>query len=581
MKRTLSILFLTTSLYFSTVQNTHAIFCANCATWVQDLINHATQGLQYTSELSTQYSTGLVAVNDKILKPLKDALTISAIMTSGDNMKNLIVGGLGNEGLLITNPQAYLNRKANTTMRTNLATVANQRGAYSNSILNSVINSRRYSSNNTSLASLSQSSLPSIIQKKICTEDNLDQTARRDVMGKDGTYDPSQFAARKKAIDDAFCIGNPMTDPALAQRLLNANRQNPSIGGGDAFLAMTSGDNEYARSQRAQAEIYRQMLSKIDEEKQALISGGGIRNETACAESAPFDEWGDPVTASTDKATIPCIRESVTRTSASLKTMWDDAIGSPLKTLQNSLTGAGSIVGTAFQTVGLLNGINSAFNTTKSNLGAGDGTSNGGSQTTNSSYSYTNSGSTQPNTPTIINTSYTQDLLQNQNLKNTLVNPIRNTLLADLSAVEGLIPLDQKYISEINLYESKLALLNDCSLASSFYTPKKSSTDALLTQITNELASLPAAITTIKNTLTAVEASNSSTEITNLFNAYKNQVDSKKLPDTITKATREGEYLAHKASLEQDLSPEGTLTTLITRCEEERRQRDRFDEYYH
>ena len=285
MKRIFFALILVATLYSANVQPTYAIFCGNCSTWVNDLIEYAMQGSQYASELVTEYhstaidyNTTLVQINDTILKPLRDGLTIAAIVSTGNNMQNLILGGMGNERLLVTNPEQYLKNKANLSISINLNTIANQNSIYSNSIMNSIINSTRSTSNiNNTLASLSQSSIPSTVQRNLCADATLSKTAQDDVRKADGTYVEADFTARKRTLYDSLCVGNPTTDQALAQKLMAVNQQKPSIGGWDTWLATTGGDNQYTRSVKsAEAVLKEAEAKKLAEEKDMT---GGIKSQ--------------------------------------------------------------------------------------------------------------------------------------------------------------------------------------------------------------------------------------------------------------------------------------------------------------
>ncbi len=601
MKKIFSILLFISIVYSSDIQRTNALFGVgdivfDPSSWAQSLIDYAIQGSQYASELVTQYgttatsiNTNLTMVNDTILRPLRDALTIAAIVTTGNNMQNLILGGMGNERLLITNPDQYLKNKANLSININLSNIAYQNSVYSNSILNSMISSVRSTSNiNNTLASLSQSSIPSTVQRNLCTDAMLNKTAQDDVRKADGTYDQTDFTARKKVLYDTLCVGDPRTDPALAKRLMAVNQQKPSIGGWDTWLATTGGDNQYTRSVTASEAILKEAEAKRAAAQRDLTSGGGIKSQTRCDQRSSLDINGNPVTSATNPSIIPCVNEAITKTSASLNALWNDTLGSPLKTLQNSLNGSASIVGTAFNTIGLLAGIDQAFNTTANNLSGGNT-----SHTTNSApVSYSTTVSTQSNTTVTSSSTYTQDLIQNPSIKTTITDPIKKLLSTDLAAISTLGTLDQNYLAEINLYEGQLSTLNNCydglvrdfSIPKdanfvSFYTNKKSSTDALLSQITNELNSLPVATRLINETLTKINASNSTQEITALFNNYQNQSDSGAIPNAMSRATREGDYQRYKTTVEQDMGTNGSITSYTSQCSTIRSQQQSYNNY--
>jgi hypothetical protein len=531
MKKFIFIFFFITTMFLFKVQQTKA-FVLPVPLPVIDLANPAFTG-------PTSVVTALDQVNNTILKPIRDVMTIATILSSGEQIKNLILGGMGNNSLLITNPEQYIKNKANVSIKINLGTVASTKGLYSDSILNSIISSTRNSDTKTQLAALSQSNIPSNVQEKMCTEEALNKQ-----VDSEKVEDPSLFAARKKELYDALCKGDPRNDPKLANTLMKVSRQKPNL---DTFLAITQGENDYTRSVKPGEIILRDAENKKEATKQELVSGGGLKNETKCTEYAQYDEAG--TLYAEEKTNIaPCVNDVITKTSASLKTMWDDTLGAPLKTLQSNLSGASSILGSVFNTISLLGQINGSVNTITSNLGGGGNYS----QTTNSApVSYSN---------------VTYSNLNNNNSQKTTtlitkaeLNPITTTLKMQEEVVNDLKTIDQNYLSKINQYNTQLENLNSCfdKLVVDFGTPKeptfvsfynesKTTNDSLLKRIAEEYNNLSTTTIYITNTSSAINTAGTLTDAAPIFLNYQNQIDLMGgIPTAKTKVDRNIEYQSY------------------------------------
>jgi hypothetical protein len=185
--------------------------------------------------------------------------------------------------------------------------------------------------------------------------------------------------------------------------------------------------------------------------------------------------------------------------------------------------------------------------------------------------------------PTLPNA--TQDLENDWTRKTAVINPIKKQLSAHLSTLDNLENIDRNYLAEISSYSAQLERIKSCNnslitaypqlqsnqqivSALDFYNSKKSVTDSLRNEITQELGLIATLRTLIATTLSGIEASNSTEEILAKFNFYQDQVDSQGLPTITASAAREGEYQMYKFNIQQDLTSGGTVPTLISQCEE-------------
>jgi hypothetical protein len=575
-------------LYTSAVRPASALvvecpLCSKLATQLQELAKDI--GILDASRFGA-YQQYLQTTNDLVLKPAKDALTLVMIINSGQQVQNLVLGSLGTERLLVTNPEQYIQSRASNVVRVSVGDISGSNGIYSNSILNSVVNQYKYENTDLSskLRSLTQSSVPSTVQNNICADAKLSSLAYNDVKDEEGNYDESVYRARKKEIYDALCVGNPSTNPQLAKKLDGAYNQDPNLGGWDAWLAITmGGQNDYAKSEAVKAEIAKEVARKEEAAKAELAAGGGLKNKTKCDQSAYVDENGEPYLDEennpvTPPSNIPCAQETVTKLSGTLQNLWNDALSSPLRTLQASIgTGAGSLLSTAFQTGSLLLQINTALG----NINGDDDRALGAGTT---------------------NAAYTQDLTNDPEKKETLLAPIRKQFNVHLEALTKLETANRSFIGAINVNNTQLANMKACfvSLVGDFTRPASTSTDAegniitipassassdprvasafsyhdagksnnatQLTKVNKELTDVATSRTIIGNALSSMQTTNSSGEILRLFTKYQGDFDSQGLPNVMSGTQREDELSDYTYKNKQSLEEGGELYSFNKTC---------------
>lgn len=548
----------------------------------QTIVNYIRQGAQYASEVATQafsgttaFQTTLNTINNTVLLPMKDALTITAMMTSGDQIENLILGGLGNDSLLVRNPEGYVENEGNKAIKRVIDGTPND--FYGGSIKDYLVQTYSNTDVDSRIKSLSQSSIPATIQNNLCDDAKLTARSIADVQNADGTYKQEDAAARKTALYNNFCKCDPVKDQTCAKNLTSVSNQDPSICGTDCLFKITNGgENTYSRAVQASI-IAGEQKDKVQTKTQAdLTAGGGIKSKTDCPDMSAYidpttgetalDENNNPVTPPID---VPC---SISQSSAGLKELWNQHLKSPLDSMRSSLSGLSSILSTGFTTLNLLNGISGAVG------------SIGGSGTSGGTVRYSNP----------IKTSYTPNLSQNPALRENTLRPSQGQFGTHLDALNTLENTTNDYVAQINLYKSQLeripgcytTLINDFASSSpnlknnadvvaaqSLYTNQKTISDNLLAEKTSILPQIAATRNVVNEVKTKIEASQSTEEINDLFNDYQNKMDGKNDLNLIglTKATisginLKGDLTNYTQTVQSELADTGNTGRAINRC---------------
>lgn len=557
-------------LFTTSVQNTYAILGVGDIVFdpeavAETIYNGAVESVTQAAGLMTQVNTLALSIKSTITGPLQDALTAIAIAKSVNNVKNLIQGGLGNEQLIKTSPSIYIGNKEKGAVAVNLNTLRAADGAYSNSIIKTVTDIYKNNSIETQLASLSQSSIPSTIQKNACTDQALTLRARRDSTDGNGVVDTAAFNARKTELYNTFCVGDPAKDPKLAQVLTVANDQDSTLCGNECFLKKISGDNPYAKSQKAAILIAQDAEEKKLAAAKDLESGGGIASQTVCptGKRATLDAQGKPY-ANPDQA--PCtVPETVLTPSSVLSDTYKKAISSGDDTLKSTF-GTGGISALLSSILGGINTFSKALNggisfkINSSTLSDGGGGSSTGSNAESTSE---------------------QDLADNPAAKSTLTSPILKQLNSHSSSLTGLATTDSNYLAALDAYLGQLESVKACydSLSTStssqdprtaaymsFYGNKKSALDSTRSTIAMEQSLIGNTRDLINTTISKLTSSNSSQDISNIFNDYQNQVDAQNLPTQISGPQRVGDYRTFVGEAARDNATGGSINNFITQC---------------
>lgn len=539
----LIVVFLLTSGLFTNTRPANALFGAGDI--VFDIPNTVQGTISAISDVTTAATSIMQKIN-MILGPIADAMRLVQLAKSGNFIRNLVIGSTGTNPLLITNPQQYLKNIANKEINKNLKIVINSEGIYSNSIFGSIVNMRRYETDTkTTLKSLSNSSIPSIVQKRICDANNVDTIT--DLAGTDDPEDASTYNTRTEELYDKLCNGDPSEDPELAKVLTDLNSQRPEVGGWDTFLAKTSGDNTFTKRIKAEELIRRQQDEQVAAKLADYTMGNGIRSETECSVPEETDEEGGSY--------CPDGKEVITKLGSHLSETYNDALNSTNNVLRNSM---GSNAAFAL----LVSNLSTLISTTRSTAALFSDVVNDPSQRR----TVTTSGQIMYSTST-----YTHTLTPGTGTAASITTNIRTLLNDDKTSLSTLQKVDSEFNVLVNDYISKLTTTKDCfdSLVQEFpdetirmthfdaislnqtvinaltyLNSEISLTQPIKTQIDNDLSNISTMQTLISTTLDNISRSDSIEEITDLQDNYTETIRIKSLPTSQTSIERVQEKAA-------------------------------------
>jgi hypothetical protein len=512
----------------------------------QAFLGYIIQGYQYAKDTitaaatnNTSAQTTLQTVNEQVLTPMRDALTLVTIMRTGEGVRNLVLGTNG-DALLVTNPRKYIDQKGNEVVRASLGNLAAQKNIYSESVLGSVLDKSRYNSQTLSskLSIINDPSLKTEQQSR-CTDAALTYQAKKDLSDSKGDeYTNEDVTKRKQELNAALC-GN-LNDKKVQLSLNKIATQSPTW---NSWMSLTGGNNAYTKKTLSENAIQGEVATVQGGSKDDLRNGGGIRSQVKCKKRETNNIDGGEYTNSED---APCIDESIIKSAKVLSDSFHDAIKSPLDTLIASFgSGAGGLVSTAFNTMNIIQQISTNLETNDG--GGGSGGSN--------------------NTPVITSQTPQNDLAGNQQSKAKLLKTSVDFINDYKSKLATLRGLDNKFITVVNSYQTETNKVKQCfdtlvqdypeasgdsvvQSATSFYTAQSSTNTDQRVRIQNELNLVSSANTFLDEALARMNASQSTEEILTIFSSLQDKMNDGTLPDITTTSTREGEYVTYKNDLQ-------------------------------
>ncbi len=535
------------SIFFSSTQPSYAIL--GVGDIVFDPAQYATQIPQYAKDVintaanvANQVNTYYTYLQSSVLDPLANAMIVATQIQQQNNTINLITGSLGGNSLLIQNPEQWVQNKGLNSVRVNIGDISQQNGTYSSSILGSVINTYRGASDlKSTLSSLSNSSIPNIVQNNLCKDASLSNVAKNDVMKSDGTYDLEAFQNRKQDLFNSLCVGNPSVNIQLGQRLTAVSKQRPDVAGMDSLLAVSFGDNEYNRSIQTQLAIAKNKEVKEKNAENDLRNGGGIASATKCDQPAVAEESG--------VSNIPCRVESITNVGSVLNNAFQESVNGSLKKLMEAFgPGAGKSIASILSLV-------------------------------SSARSLSNPSKAAPKQESAVQTKNLTDPVRQRETTTSVSEPLKAHLasLSSLESVEG------KFISALSAYEDRVrpvqacyeqilkdnpnnqTIKNDQRIINALSFTGNKIIDLAFRKAPSvkTLNSITTARTLINDTLISIASSQSSEEILSLFNNYQRQ----DIPSLSMAAMRESEFIPFKDNLDAEIaSAIPQLTTLADEC---------------
>jgi hypothetical protein len=509
-----------------------------CMTSLGPCESELTGGLIKASTLINTAANVAVKIEEIVLDPIAD---LSLIPLAQEMLTNNIVswanGGFGGTNpLIITNPERYVKEEGLRRVKANLGYIPKD-SIFGDSIFSAIYNDQKDISSKTMLELLSKSDLPSIIQKNTCNENTLLSLAKNEAGG--GTQ--ADIQAAYDNLSSQLCEGDPSTDKALEQKLLAANDQNPSLGGWDAWLSLTGGENQYTKAVKGINVVKEE---RAVEKENDILDMGGLNpiGDKECVERAPLDPEGNAYDNPED---APCIDEATLTPSATVEEALGDAATARLNKIGN-IQGWQSLssILTGFATSYLMKGLNTAFTT---------------------------SGSSALNRPTTLAsiTATTSDLATSPERKEAITSPMLEIFTNYSDTLSQLATIDSRYLADTNAYRSQVegvracftALKNDypsvtadgrVTAANNFYSNRMQTINQITSSLNQEIVTIAPAQNLVNQTKAKITASNSSQEISNIFSDYMTQLEGNNYPTVGSEASREAEYTSSKAQADND-----------------------------
>ena len=511
------------------------------ATEPTQILNNVELGLDAGFDLATSLSTTIDMTKNTILDPIANALITNALNSASGDIMSWVSGGFsGGAPLIIANPQKYIEGQGLNAVKGALGNIP-MNSAFGDSIFSSVLSNYKGSTDIASqLKALSQSNVPGILQNSMCTDAQLTALAKQSVSD---VNNAQEVAARKTALYAYACQGNP-NDPQTAARLNDLSKQNPNLGGWDAWLNMTGGNNGYTNSKKAiQVVAQQEAIAKDFAIKENFGGGQNAVSQKECIEYEPATELTDPNSPVGPTQDQPCKTWSTVTPGKTVTDLLSKASGSGLDRLSN-IMGAGSLTG-------MLS--NLAMSAITGGIKKALGGIGGGGKMVNVS---TTIATTRPVEP---------DLAADPTRKAELLVPMMKQIDYYSTTLTKLESTDQTYITDLSAYEGRVQSGKACfdglvksgitttsHPAFGFYASRQNTINGLKNPLLQEMSKIGQARQLIAATTNGMNSSNSSQEIGTIFNKYLTAVDNQQLPDIQAEPNRRGEYQINKSNMSRD-----------------------------
>lgn len=561
MKKTLLILILLIALFTQGGNRAHAGAVIG-STFPQQIVDLVEQLKILYENNKTAIATAASTYKSTVMDAVGNALIVTAQQAAADDIIRWANGGFQGTPSLISNPEGFIKSQGLNPVRDAIIQV-DKKNPFGYTVMASIVSSLRDEDNlKLQLAKLSMSELPAIAQKSICADKNLSLIARQDVMSANGTVDPGAYITRKNQLYTELCLGNPATDPALAAKLTAVSNQKPEVVGLDSILVTASGQNDYAKGVLATELARKSQENAAAAAKADRAQGDGVISQTRCKTWALNKDTGKDY----------CQEEEVVTPSGLVKGPSQTALTSGIDRLTN-IQGDGvlSRLLTAFAT-GFLTRAMSGSVASPGNYNTSLTLTTGGNSPTNTSVP---TGGTAP---------FVQNLINDPLTKKSLIDPLEAAFKVYEAELNELDALDTPFLAQIDAYEIKVDALNACYNELTAIDPlwdnrsdvingrdlaknRQVIIDAKRDSLTTELLKIAAARQYINDTRAKLNASNSSTEIAAIFDAYKNGLVTGGYPTTNNIATRRGEIPTVTSDVKADLAATGPLSTKLAECQ--------------
>lgn len=603
MKKTFIKIFLPISFFISFTANANAqlaVACVNCSTIFQQipqLIEDAATTIASQASLAQDI---ILTTKVTVLDQIGNRMVSLAIDRAGNQIINWAKGGFQGQPLLISNPEQYIKNQAVNSVKINLGKIPVD-DIFGGSILDSVIKGYKSGNVETQLKDLAKSSLPSITQKNLCSEESLSKISKEQLP--EGVSENSQtYRNIKQSLFNEYCKGNP-SDPTLARKLSILAKQNNINGLDGILIASSPSENETAKVTKATNLIKQEEELKKEFAIKEIYEGASTVSEKECVKTAETDENGDPYG---DSSSAPCEEYSTITPGELVEDQLAKATSASLDraiSLNNSGGGLLSqLVNSAFTLV-INKGMGAIFGSTSQPKGSSvPALTIGNTSTSNTSTSNTSSANTtsQQTSSAVYVSPFTNikatdnDLTNQPETKSNLITPIKDQVNKTLVQIDDLKRLNTDYLSAVLAYKANLNVAKGCYdgiirdfkrpqssdeeyrgpvnsgiesdprilSAMELYKNKMDSTVSLENQIRGELSQIPNYKALNEELLSRVDLSNSTDEILALFTKYTNTSDSLSSLLITKTSTKNGELIRYNFNNTQDQ----TIPTLTNGC---------------
>lgn len=560
-------------LQLTVIQKAHAT-AAIGATFPQQIVQTVEEISTNTASVRSAIADAQQAYNSGIGANIGRALGTAAQQAIANETINWVAGGTsGNPSLMVPNAEKFLAGEVNKKAKIALGSLS--QGALAGTIFGSML--YEYQTKNKSLEAQIKEAVhtntPTIIQNDFCGDDNLTDIATQDVQDEDGNVDSLELANRRSELYEEYCAEDPEDNQELAENLVTMADLNKelALGGFDRLLETTvGGSNPTATKDRVVTRTSSAAAKAEELAKNKLFQGEKTLSQTECLQKEPsvdtvylrddngdlvFDSRNEPIPDPSVATTNGCKegQDIVVTSGETVQSALNNAANSGLDRLtalqDGGLTGLLTTLAIQRLTSGINKTIKSTVNDIRSSV-TGKTTSNVGVVSTKT-------------------VAFQQDLKGDEETKASILSPMIKQIQYYQDELANLTTIDTSYLNAVNAYEPRLAtgrlcyesLVNDnlfstqdaqIAHATDFYDKRQQQVDSVKNTLTQELQKITAAKNLAANTLSTINSSNSTQEITKTFTTYNNTVDSRGYPNPQTAGQREGEYIKNKTDMESD-----------------------------
>ncbi len=494
--------------------------------------------------LATSIATKSQQFFTVVMGPIANALINNMLQNATQDIITWAKGGFSGEGpQFLQNPESFIKKAVNNEARKALAAIPSS-GAMSDAafatIRDSLLNENK--SLDAKVKASLASQLPYTIQSNICKESRLTELSLERSSSPDGKYDTAAVLVEKEYLYGYFCSCNPSDDDACAAKLMDAYEQRPELGGGQAWLQLTGGDNMFTRVTKTDSVVAEHVATTKKRAENELYFGLGAVSETKC-----LDER-------TDGAGFTyCDNSVVVNPGKAIQSTIETALNAPFLRLTN-IQGEGTfgkILGTLtldLLSKGLMEGLSA--------LSAGS-----------------NSSETVSSVRPVVN-----DLVNDPERKESTVGAIINYFKVMEQTLTDLEEVDRDYDASIKTYKAKVAQVKTCfdSLiergvvlpgdsrvvsAYNYHNSRMSKITSAESIINEDLIKIAAARDLINTTKITLANTQSSQVISDAFNSFKSRYSEGNFPDNTTFSTRSASFAKDKAEADRDTERDDHLNS--------------------